>query len=111
MTLLILAAIAGGGLVGFVAGALFVSIQSARLRGEAALAKVEPVLKSGFAGVSASVCPVHGELDMNGTVASEGEYRALQEKVRFLVGDEEANLLMRGVSVASPEQGTGPARP
>lgn len=96
----VLAAITGGGAIGFVVGAVVGQLQLYQQSTDAKLAKIRPVLRDKrFAGVGADYSSA-AQVYLIGKVDSEQAYKALEEKMRFLFGDEEARFMMGNVEVA-----------
>lgn len=96
----ILAAVACTGAASFVAGAVVGQVQLYRQAAEARLARVRPILRElPFAGLEAEATS-DGAVDLLGKVGSEADRRALEERLRFLFGDEEARSMIGGVQVA-----------
>lgn len=96
----VLAAIGGGGVVSFVAGGLVGQEQLYRRGSDTKLARIRPVLRDPeFSGVNAEPTS-DGEVFLVGKVGSRRTYEALEERMRFLFGDEAARFLMGGVEVA-----------
>jgi hypothetical protein len=96
----VLAAVACGGILGFVAGAVVGQVQLYRHSAEVQLARVRPILQQPpFANVRAEPSS-DGKLDLIGTVASEQDLKALEDRMRFLFGDEDARTMTLGVDVA-----------
>jgi hypothetical protein len=96
----ILAAIACGGAIGFVVGAVVGQLQLYQQSTDAKLAKIRPVLRDQrFAGVDAEYSSA-AQVYLTGRVGSEQAYKALEERMRFLSGDEETRFMMGNVEVA-----------
>jgi hypothetical protein len=96
----VLAAVACGGTIVFVLGAVFGQVQLYRHSSEVMLARVRPVLQQPpFTDVQAEPSSI-GKVDLIGTVASEEDLKALEERMRFLFGDEDARTMTLGVDIA-----------
>jgi hypothetical protein len=96
----VLAAIACSGILGFLAGAVVGQVELYRHSSEDRLARVRPILQQPpFANVRAEPTS-DGKLDLTGTVQSDQDRKALEDRIRFLFGDEEARTMTIGVNVA-----------
>lgn len=96
----VVVAIAGGGAIGFVVGAVVGQSQLYRQSTDAKLAKIRPVLKDQrFEGVVADYSSA-AQVYLIGKVGSGQAYKALAEKLRFLFGDEETKFMMGNIQVA-----------
>lgn len=96
----VLAASACGGVIGFVVGAIVGQSQLYQQSTDAKLAKIRPVLgEQQFAGVDVEYSSA-AQVYLMGTVGSEQAYKALEERMRFLFGDEEARFMLLPVEVA-----------
>jgi hypothetical protein len=96
----VLAAIASGGAIGFVAGAVMGQLELYQQNTDTKLAKIRPILREQqFAGVNAEYSSA-AQVYLIGTVGSEESYKALQERMRFVFGDEEARFMVGNVEVA-----------
>jgi hypothetical protein len=96
----VLVAIACSGVVGAVVGQLQLYQQSTNAK----LDKIRPVLlEPAFADVSAEYSSA-AQVYLRGQVDSERAYKALEEKMRFLFGDEEGRSMMSNVEVVSPRK-------
>lgn len=94
---LVLAAMGCGGIIGFVAGAVTGQLQLYQQNTDAKLAKIHPILKEEpFANVKGEYSSA-AQVYLVGTVGSEQTYKALEERLRFLFGDEEARFMMNNV--------------
>jgi len=97
---LVLAAISCGGVIGFVAGAVVGQLQLYQQSTDAKLAKIRPALRDRrFAGVDADYSSA-AQVYLIGRVGSKQVYNDLEERMRFLFGDEEARFMMATVEVA-----------
>jgi hypothetical protein len=101
--LLILAAflfaIACGGAVGYVLGALGGQWQLYQHSTDTKLAKIRPILQDQrFAGVNAESSSA-AQVYLIGTVGSQQAYNDLEEGLRFLFGDEEMRFMMDNVKI------------
>lgn len=95
----VLAAIACGGVIGFVAGAVIGQSQLYQQITDAKLARIESVLQERqFAGVGADYSSA-AQVYLIGTCSSDQVYKTLEERMRFLFGDEEARFMMGNVEV------------
>ena len=96
---IVLGLFACGG-VSFLIGGIDAQSQLYRDYTVAKLAKIRPVLQERqFAEVNADYSSA-AAVYLTGIVGSEREYKALEERMRFLFGDEEARDMMRNVRVA-----------
>jgi hypothetical protein len=96
----ILLAIACSGVVGFVIGAVVGETELYRQSTDAKLAKIRPVLREPqFAGINAEYSTA-AQVYLMGKVGSRQTYKALEERMRFLFGDQEAKFMMGNIVVA-----------
>jgi hypothetical protein len=98
---IVVTAIACGGTIGFVAGAIIGQLQIYQHSTDAKLARIRPVLREQqFAGVEAEYSSC-AQVYLIGTVGSPQAYKALEDRMRFLFGDEEARFMMGPVEIAA----------
>ncbi|MDG3005196.1 hypothetical protein [Paludisphaera mucosa] len=96
----ILAAIACGGIIGFVSGAIVGVEHLYRRYTDLKLGKHRPILREPqFASVEIEISSA-AQVYLMGRVDSREAYKSLEERVRFLFGDEEARDIVRNVSVS-----------
>lgn len=99
----ILGAVAIVGTVGFIAGAIVTTEGQYRRETFAKIEKIRPVLNDPrFAGVATDYSSA-AQVYLVGTVDTEAAYKALEERLRFLFGDEEARFMMNTVEIARKE--------
>jgi len=98
------------GLVGFAVGAIHHQLSTWRQEIHAATVRLRPVLSEPRFGNVEAVFSSDAECCLIGTVDSREHYRDLEGRIRFLFGDEEARVMMRGVEVARelPSAGNAP---
>jgi hypothetical protein len=95
-----LAAVACGGILAFLAGAVVGQLQLYRHSSEDMLARVRPILQQPpFANVRAEPSS-DGKLELSGTVQAEQDRKALEDQMRFLFGNEDARTMTLGIDVA-----------
>ena len=96
----LLVALALGGTVGFVVGAIVGQHQLYQTYMDMKIAKIRPALiESQFKGISAEFSSA-AQVYLTGTVPADDVYKSLEERLRFLFGDEEARFMMSNVEVA-----------
>jgi hypothetical protein len=97
----LVAAAACAGAIGFAAGAVVGALQLYQQLTDAKLAKIRPVLREPqFAGITAEYSSA-AQVYLVGKVESEQAYKALEDKMRFLFGDDESRLMLEHVEVST----------
>jgi hypothetical protein len=95
-----LAAMACGAIIGFVAGAIVGESQLYQKETEAKLARIRPVLREPpFVGINAEYSS-DAQVFLIGTVGSAQALKDLEERMRFLFGDQPARFMTASVEVA-----------
>jgi len=91
----------------FVAGPIVGQLQLYQQETESKLAKIHPILRDQrFSEVEVEYSSA-AQVYLFGNVDTEQDFQTLEEKIRFLFGDEEMKFMMAGVEVANESRDSG----
>lgn len=96
----LLAMLALGGAIGCAVGAILGQLQIYRLIADGKRDKIQPILRDPRFATLRIGDTLTEQLCLKGQLRNRAAYKALEEKLRFLFGDDEAKFMMSCVEVA-----------